>query len=500
MSPHGTPRVGIEPAARIVVMENHDEAYYVWHDAGAKNRVLVHIDAHHDMWWTGNDAPITIADFICPALKEDLVGELYWIVPDATFESARSRKPVLRHLKEILKQYPASVAPVIEADQIISSVLGKKLTVCPLRSLPALAENVLLDIDVDFMIIPRVAYGEDQHSPLPWRWPSQLVEQLHGISSDLITVAYSVVGGYTPLQWKYLGDELVLRMKQPGTAGPELEGMDRIREGAEAEASGETSKAEAMYLRAMELLPRSAAPGTRLARLLARQGRLQEGQRLYRQALALDSSYGGPYSGAGFHRFRRREFGMAEQEFREILLLDPEEAYAHYGLGLLAEKRKRWDEAERHLRTALAGDDSLVGAHSALGDVLAKQGKKQQAVTAYERSLKLGLMGGRPLSGPILTHAPSQQILDPWHGETHARLAVLYEESGAAMRAITALRFGIAGGFDSVATRLRLARIYARQRHWRESIKEVWNAAKVAPQDARKAWMRWIRRLQRASR
>src|SRR5262249_42375305 len=160
---------------RICLMENHDEAFFIWRDAGVRQRILVHVDAHHDMWWVGDQTAITIANFICPALKQDLVREVFWVAPDETFENAKSRKPVLRHLDGILKAYPSSSLPAIEDHRITASVLGKKLTICPLRSVPVLNENVLLDIDTDYLLIPRVCYGEsDRHSSLPWRWPKEL--------------------------------------------------------------------------------------------------------------------------------------------------------------------------------------------------------------------------------------------------------------------------------------------------------------------------------------
>jgi len=492
-------KVGIEPARHVSRMENHDEACYIWRGAGVKQRVLVHVDAHHDMWWIGDEGTVTIANFICPALKEDLVREVFWVVPDATFESAQSRKPVLAHLKTILKKYPAaSRAPVVEEHRITASVLGKKLSICPLQWLPAMSESVLLDIDVDYLVIPRVTYGEnDRHGLLPWRWPSELLGLLRGISSDLVTLVYSVEGGYTPLEWKYLGDELILRLKKPGGGGADLEGMARMREGAQAEVRGAAAEAESQYRQAMDLLPASAAAPYRLARLLARQGRVEEGRRLYGQAVALDGSYQGAYSSVGFQRYRRLEFQAAEQEFRDTLVLDPEDVYSRYGLGLLAKKRRRWEEAEQHLRAALAGDDCLVGAQRVLGDVLVKQGKKQEALAAYERTLNLGQMGYKPLSGPILTHTRDYQILDPLHGDTHIRLAALYEWSGATAKAITALRMGITAGFGGVEAYLRLARLYARQRQWRKSAGQIWQAAKASPQDARWGYERLRGRLQR---
>ena len=490
-------KVGVEPARHVFLMENHDEAYYIWRDAGVRQRMLVHVDAHHDMWWIRDKATITIADFICPALKEDLVGEVIWVVPDQTFASARNRKPVLTHLRKILQKYPrASRTPEVEERRITATVLGKKLSICTWASLPPLSESVLLDIDVDYMVIPRVTYGEDdRHEALPWRWPEELLGQIRGIRSDLVTVVYSVEGGYTPLEWKYLGDEMMLRLKQPGDGGVELEGMERLREGAEAEASGAMDEAESQYRQAMDRMSGAAAP-YRLARLLVRQGRVEEGRRLYGQAVSADRSYQGAYSNTGFHRYWRHEFRGARREFADTLALDPADAYAHYGLGILAKERRQWAEAEEHFRAALAGDDRLVGAQRALGEVLAKQGRRQEAVAAYERALKLGLMGYKPLTGPILSHSPGHRLLlDPSHCDTHARLAVLYAGNGDTQKAITALRIGIAGGFGTAAVRWRLARLYARQHAWRKSASESWQAVKAMPKAVRRSYLRLRWRL-----
>jgi tetratricopeptide (TPR) repeat protein len=480
------PRIGAESSDQVFLIENHDEAYNIWRNAGAKKRTLVHIDAHHDMWWVGDKAIITIANFICPALKQDLLQEVFWVVPDATFQDAKSRKPVLQHLKEILKKYPGTSSIVIEDHRITAFVLEKKLTICPLRSLPVLREAVLLDIDVDYLVIPKVSYEKrDHHALLPWCWPNDLIKRLHdtGIRSDLVTVVYSVEGGYTPLQWKYLGQELVLRLKEPLSAGSEMAGMCCMRQAAEAEQQGQAVIAESKYREAQELLPKSAAAPYRLARLLVSLGRVEEGRRFYGQAVGLDDSYKSAYSSSGFHCFWKGEFAAAEREFQDSLTLDPSDAYSQLGLGLLAKKRKQWREAEQRLRTALTLNDCLLDAQRALGDVLAKLGRKRNAMLAYERALKLGLKGYRPLNGPILTYAGEKRLLDPWHCDTHARLAGLYARQGATVKAINALRISIAGGLDSTSPRLLLARLYWKQGQWQNFAVHAWQAIKMAPKD-----------------
>src|SRR5215469_17055969 len=95
--PCSAPRIGADPVDKVFLIENHDQAYYIWRDAGVRNRTLLHIDAHHDMSWADDKSTINIGNFICRALKEALIQEIFWIVPDPTFQDAKNQKPVLRH-------------------------------------------------------------------------------------------------------------------------------------------------------------------------------------------------------------------------------------------------------------------------------------------------------------------------------------------------------------------------------------------------------------------
>ena len=97
---------GSAPAVGIQLMENHDEAYRVWSRAGMRDRVLVHIDAHDDVGWAADDAAINIASYICPALKEGIVREVFWVIPDKTWNTTKSIKSVMQRLKRIMKKYP----------------------------------------------------------------------------------------------------------------------------------------------------------------------------------------------------------------------------------------------------------------------------------------------------------------------------------------------------------------------------------------------------------
>src|SRR5262245_4253273 len=126
----------------VFLMENHDEAYYRWREAGVRDKILVHIDAHHDMWWKPDNTGANIANFVCPGLQENIVRELFWVIPDRTWELEAGRKALSRHLQEIVGKYPGS-KPATETSsrRISTTVLGKPLTICSLDGLPELTDE-----------------------------------------------------------------------------------------------------------------------------------------------------------------------------------------------------------------------------------------------------------------------------------------------------------------------------------------------------------------------
>jgi tetratricopeptide (TPR) repeat protein len=469
-------RVGLDPVRRVFLLDNHDEAYRVWREAGAANRILVHVDAHHDMWWADDLESITIANFLSLALKDDLVREIFWVVPDLTWRTDEGRQAIRKHVRKIVRTYPGVRQSIREdGDRVSTRVLGKPLTICALDGLPRIDEVVFLDIDVDFLVIPRVSFAPvDEHARLPWCWPDDLVSRLcaRGLRTDLATVVRSVDGGYTPLKWKYLGDELALRLENPDTNGvPRLagarsglaaHGMTLIREGAEAADRGDIVTAEQkLELAARVRGPVSAAAKYHLANLY--RGRIEDARALYRQALADDPSYRSAHANAGFNDYRADRLDEAEREFHRALSLDPEHPLALLGLGLIAVRRTRWSEAEALLRRALASDGTLIDAHRRLAEVLVRRGECDEAIASYERSLTLAMAGQTPLGWLPATDGTPRRLLDVDHWKTHAQLARLYERKGHIARAIAGYRMSVAAGHGGAPLRKRLARLSEQQ-------------------------------------
>ena len=474
--------------SRVVRMEHHDEAYHVWREARLGNRTLLHVDAHHDLWWFDTAGALNIANFVCQALKDGLVGRIYWVVPDPTWQRPEGRQAVLRHLQQLNSKYPGGSKAVETGDQSYAAeLLGKPLVACPLSSLPIIGEPVLLDIDVDFLMIPVVAHGEpDTQSAVPWLWPPELLDSLcrRGLRSDLVTIAYSVDGGYTPLCWKYLGDELAARL---GEFEAPIEAFDDLRAGALAHERGDLETATQMFKRAVGVMPDSASAHDQLARAYLAAGRQELARESYRRARALDPAYGTPYSSNGLALYTARSYQRAEQVWHETLALNPEDAHARLGLARLAARQGRWADAIERANDALAHDEELTDAYRIIGRAHEARGETLEAIRAYEHSLKLARAGHRSVAVSP-TSAPADQVIDPDHFPLFARLGRLYAAAGDDRSAIENYRMAIAGRYDGFRVRRELAMVHVRRGQYGPALREAWNALQWLPAALADRW------------
>lgn len=468
------------PSPHVYLFENHDQAYHIWRGASLRDRVVLHLDAHDDLEWIKKDQPIHIGNYLCAAVREGIAREIIWVVPGRSFESPGDRKRLMKRVRQLVRQYPSPRAEIrCQADGIFTSLLGKPLHVVCLRSLPVLKERVLLDIDVDFLTSPSAVPPESAGQGIPWCWPRDLADELshRGADAEAVTIAWSVEGGYTPLRWKYLGEEL--RDRLGGASNPAWE---KLREAAISLERGDVASAEA-GLRAIPLVE-SAAACYHLARLLRAQGRLEEARAEYRQAVERDPSYATAYNNRGPEYWRRRRFELAEQEYREALLLDDNDAYAHFGMAQIACHRRQWGDAEAELRKALQEAADLPDAWTVLGDVLAMQGRQKEAIAACSKFLALTLQGKRTLRSPLMTVTTGQ--LDIGHASAHAKMARAQERIGDLRTAAQGYRLSIAANRDRASTRWRLARVLVRQGKWGEALGHVVAGVGRIPADLRR--------------
>ncbi len=237
----------------VFLFEDHDEVLKAWREKKIENFDLVHIDAHIDFGFhrakpiekiineakslkelksgleyslafrhfeQDFDKQTNIGNYIYPAMEEGIVKDFYWVVPGGLKEfkeSARIIKNILKNLLMVRGQrleVRNQMSGVREKEGIISAkLLGRNFTICILEKLPILKQDILLDIDTDFLIIDSLLNADNTKNigkRKPWILPQDLVRVLKEKlrHPQIITIAYSVNGGYTPIIYKHLGDQI----------------------------------------------------------------------------------------------------------------------------------------------------------------------------------------------------------------------------------------------------------------------------------------------------
>ena len=454
--------VGAEPISHVVMMEDHDRAYYAWKDAGFKDRILVHLDAHLDFDWIAYRDPLSllktqnlreveqllaegsrwnlarrrveelihVGNYLYPTLNDGLVRSVYWVVPDQVMESQIERKALVEIFNERKKKNPQGVQQLRWKDgKFLAALCGKDVTVCRLQDLPDIHEPVLLNIDTDYLVVhsfcdpyPYV----DPRALIPWIWPQELVSRLaeKGLTTDFVTIAYSVQGGYTPLAFKFLGDDLRRLLEGRPLSEEDHKILRRKQEAVQARQLGKTDETIAAWERALALRPREPAIHYNLAELFYEKRCPERASAHYRRATELDPSYrltedrmspvnqiwglrkkvaaeyqmalafdpgnADAHTWLGGLLAHQRDWERAVSHYNKALAIEPAHARARYDLGYIYARHGRWEAAERELMQALGSRDYEGLAQFWLGYVYAKTKRWAQAIASYEAALRLG--------------------------------------------------------------------------------------------------------------
>lgn len=230
--------VGIQPIKDVFLMEYHSQAYSFWRRT--KNRILVHLDAHMDFGWRPERHISQILEIktikslnrllnqssvweigqrgreglaIYLALKNKILKEFWWVVPDKEWGTQRER----RNIEKLIRHIPVKKRIITEGKRIIIKIDNMRVITCRLQDLPQFKESILLDIDLDFLVIKSVFKADASCSGSPWIKPDELVSKLteKKIRTDLVTIACSIKQGFTPAKYKSLGDKLASILKHP---------------------------------------------------------------------------------------------------------------------------------------------------------------------------------------------------------------------------------------------------------------------------------------------
>jgi Tfp pilus assembly protein PilF len=352
---------------KVFIIEDHDEALKIWRDNKIKAIDLVHIDAHMDFGvhlarpieqvvnkarslkelkrgleyslafrrYENDFAKQTnIGNYIYPAMEEGIIKDFYWVVPGRLKEFKKSLKLIRGMLKSFSRQDPYRSRYALHAtrytlkDGIISTnLLGRKFVICILEKLPILNQRVLLDIDTDFLVIDSLLNANNTAKigkRKRWIRPDRLVQELRekDLHPAFTTIAYSVNGGYTPMRYKVLGDELAYRLS-PRRFKQHF--AERLMASTFFDLFESTGNKE-YYQKAIKLNPAYCAA---------------------------DNNYGALYLSI-------RKFSKAKKEFFKVAKVDPGNPAALLGLGNIALERRDFKKAKKYFSVSLKGENSKL--------------------------------------------------------------------------------------------------------------------------------------------
>ncbi len=420
----------------VFLVEDHDEALEIWRREGVKGLDLVHVDAHIDFdrqpaepiervldearsvkelkrrlerslafmrYEKDFDKQTNTGNYIYPAIKEGIVNNFYWVIPgrDKEFkESVKLIKNIINNL--IRRRSPTKWArPQIKDGLIRARLFDRDLIICTLERLPYLRQRVLLDIDTDFLVVDSLLDADNVAiigKRRPWISPQDLVHTLKEKVSkpQLVSISYSVNGGWTPMRYKYLGDEIAYRFA-PGAFGRRF----RNNAGAAEQFTRFISTGQGVF---------------------------------YRKAVKLDPAYRAADNNYGPLYLSLRRFSRAQAEFLKVLNVDRGNPACLAGLGSIALERRDFNTAKKRFSFAL---NSPAG--RSFNEI------KDQSIFGLARA-EFGLRNYEKAKNTLFRYKARR----PLHPESYYLLGRIFEKEKDFKRAARfcqdAVRLGLADG------------------------------------------------------
>jgi len=403
------------PNKRVILIEDHHEALREWTKLKIKDAPLVHLDAHIDFgFYQAKPAikafeeardvadlkrqlelsllfesrkrkfedQLNIGNYIYPAMRDEIVDSFRWIIPGGKKEFSGSEK-ILRRMVKNLKSRDPHKHPdkLYNKDFAVSDVYSVKK-----HNLP-----VLLDVDVDYLLfdsLKKTSLTKRIGERKPWLYPDKLAKLLKKKFPKRIctTIAYSVNGGFTPILYKFFGDEIALRLKTTRLSR-KLEKVFVLRN--KAIASYSKNDQEGSFKHASEAV-RLLGKAENIAKDFRRKffahlnlwlynicwDKKEEARAYYGEAVLNDPTLRVVDNNFGWLYLSKRRTEAARREFERIVYCDPLDHNALRGLGDIDFSRQKYEEAKISYNEALKlkSDDKralagLAECHLRLGDL-----------------------------------------------------------------------------------------------------------------------------------
>ncbi len=133
-------------------------------------------------------------------------------------------------------------------------------------------------------------------------------------------------------------------------------------------------------------------------KLLFRQNKIDEAISALRKAIELQPNDYLAYDHLAVILEKQGSLEEALTANQKAAEINPEDAVAYYNMGSVLSKQSRFEEAAHACQQALARDPKNLYAHNHvytwnnLGEIYHTQGKKDEAILAYQKQLKLDLL------------------------------------------------------------------------------------------------------------
>ena len=221
----------------------------------------------------------------------------------------------------------------------------------------------------------------------------------------------------------------------------------------------------------------------------------EEAIEMFKEALALDSSFALAYAGLSlcysqYHNsgwdYDEKWLVLAETAAKKAITLDGNSAEAHFALGFVYERRQAYDEMEYEMRKVLELNPNHAHAHDSMGDVLHRaKGQLEEALHEYGAALMTD-----PFLLPSYWNIADVKIKQGKYGaarEMLLRSLTLHENHDITMtnlgkvyrlqreyeRAVDVLRRTVALNPSRINAHLQLGLTYALQRRYKEARTEA---------------------------
>lgn len=149
---------------------------------------------------------------------------------------------------------------------------------------------------------------------------------------------------------------------------------------------GDSESAVAAFGQALQADPEHVKSHNNMALALVDLGRLADAARHFEASLKIEPK-AEIYSDLGFTLARLGQRTEAQAAFAQALAIDPECASAHFNMAVVAVQEGDFTAAEAHYLRALPGRPTAE-THNGLGFVLARQGRRDEAIAAYHRAIE----------------------------------------------------------------------------------------------------------------